>query len=109
MGTAQVQSAGIYWRGLIDIHLGVLSFLVGVVEAPVVVVVRRNAVAGEIVTGHPCTVEVGDVDLAHLGTVLQEDVDTVIVLQEVSDAVGKWIGFLFTFVDPVTLINNTVL
>lgn len=85
------------------------SFGVNVVEAPVVVVVSRRSVTSEVVALDPCVVDVGDVVVAHLVSILEKHVNTVVVSQEVTNSVGIWVSSLNVFVHPVVCVTTHLL
>lgn len=92
-----------------DEHYGVPSFVVGVVEPPVVVVVGWRPVHREVILDHSLVVSVRHVVVAHLVPVAKEGVDAIVVLQELGNARSVGIHFILTFVDPVILIAQEVL
>lgn len=65
------------------------------------VVVGGGACAGEVFAVGPCSVEVGQVYLSDFVAVAQEDVDAVVVLDEVGEAVGVGVDLFLAFVDPM--------
>lgn len=75
--------------------------MIDVVEAPVVIVVRWGAICSEIFTRSSCVVDIGDELRAHLVAGLQEDVHTVVVLDELRNAGGEGILFSFQLIHPV--------
>ena len=83
--------------------------MIDIVEPPVVVVVGRSAIRGEVFTRSSCVVDVRNELRAHLVTGLQENVDSVIVLDELRNAGGERIRFSFQFIDPVILIEGKLL
>lgn len=65
------------------------------------VVVGGSNGTGELFSFDTGVVQVGQVDVSHLVSVPQQDVDSVVVLQEFRHLVGVGIDIIFTFVEPV--------
>lgn len=81
--------------------LGLGSLLVDVVEAPVVVIVGWGAIGGEVLLGSSGIVDIGDEVAAHFVSVLQQDMYSVVVADELGDAGGEGVRIVFAFVYPV--------
>ncbi len=59
------------------------------------VIVSRGTVSREVLSCFTGVVDVGDEMGSHLGSVLEEDVDSVVVADEVGQAVGVGVDVLF--------------
>lgn len=81
--------------------LGLGSLLVDIVEAPIVVIVRWGAIGGEVLLGSPGVVDIGDEVAAHLVSVLQQHVHSVVVTHELGDTGGEGVDLVLTLVNPV--------
>ena len=75
--------------------------MIDIVEPPVVIVVGWGAICGEIFARISGVVDVGDELRTHLIAGLQEDVHTVVVLDELRDAGGEGILFSFQLIHPM--------
>lgn len=85
------------------------SFVVDIVEAPVVVVVRWDAVTSEVISVHPSFVEIRDVNIAHFIAVAKQNVHSVVVFDEFCQFIGEGVLSLLTLIDPVTWVRVCVL
>lgn len=77
------------------------SLLVDVVKAPVVVIVSWGAIGWEVFLRSSCVVDIGDEVGSYFVSVLQEDVDSVVVADELGDSGCEGVDFVLAFVNPV--------
>ena len=77
------------------------SLLVDIIEAPVVVVVGRGAVRGEVVLDSASIVDVGKEYLSNFVAVFEKHVNTIVVAKEFGYLEGKGIDFIRSLVNPV--------
>lgn len=77
------------------------SFLVDVVESPVVVIVSWNAVCGKFVLRIPCIVDIRNIVRSNLVTILQQNMDTIIMADELGDPGSEGIGVPLELIDPM--------
>lgn len=77
------------------------SFLVDVVESPVVVIVGWDAICGKVVLRVPCVVDVRNIVGSNLVTILQQNMDTIIVTDELGDPSSVGIRVSLQLIDPM--------
>jgi len=82
--------------------------LVEVIEAPVVVVVGGGTGTAEV-PDHAGAVLVGQVELTNFIAVLEQNVDSVVVLSELTDSVRKRVHLFFSLINPVACISIYIL
>ena len=73
------------------------------------VIVSWRTITREILSHHPSTIQIRQIVVPHLISISQENIDSIVVLQKLSDSVGKGIGFLLPLVHPVTYIQYNLL
>ena len=82
------------------------SFVVYIVEAPVVVVVSRNDIPREIIGHNFRLVQFRHIRISNFVPVPQQHVHAVVVPDELGQFISEGILVLLTFVDPVALVGN---
>ena len=77
------------------------SFLVFIAETPVVVVMARRSSTCELVSFYSGVVEIRDIVIAHLISISEQNVDTVVMFEELVYSSSEGIGFSFVLVHPM--------
>jgi len=70
---------------------------------------RGGAIGSEVLPGRPGVVDIGDEVRAHLVSILQQDVHTVVVTHKLGNAGSEGVDLLLALVHPVVSIKGKVL
>ena len=72
------------------------------------VIVSRRSIYSEIFTLYSCVIDISNVIVANLVSVFEKNMNSIIMFKKLSYFEGKRINFIFSFIDPVILVNNKI-